>query len=98
MNTDASLSTAVSGKRDVYCILVRTSDVLLVAFTDDSVHCNTPTSILYNYARNLLLAEVVEDEMDVLLNYSKALLSLFAWGTEQHIFKTLNLSRLIMTF
>ena len=69
VNTDACLSTAVSGKRDVYCMLVRTSDVLLVAFTDDSVHCNKPTSILHKYARNMLLAEVVEDEMDFHLNY-----------------------------
>ena len=69
MNTDACLSTAVSGKRDVYCMLVRTSDVLLVAFTNDSIRCNKPTSILYKYARNMLLAAVVEDELDFGLNY-----------------------------
>ena len=63
MNTDACLSAAVSGKCDIYCMLIRTSDVLLVAFTDDSIHCNKPTCILYKCVRNMLLAEVFEDEI-----------------------------------
>ena len=68
MNTDVCLSTAVSGKRDVNCTLVRTADGRPVALTHDSIHCNISKGILYKYARKMLQAAVAEDEMTFHLN------------------------------